>query len=397
MTVSITDNMNYLQVLNDIKSRIQSARIKATHEVNRELIDLYWNIGKIIVEKQAQLDWGKAIVETLSKDIRKEFPGISGYSPDNLWRMRQFYVEYSDTQILEQLVPGLMQLLRREDKATKNKLPFLEQPVPEMSGNIENQANSEWALDVLKQLVKRIPWGHNLLIMKKVKDIHSRLYYIISAARCGWSRDVLLNQIKADAYSRHRLENKQHNFPETLPQHLAEQADETIKDSYMLDFLGITKPVLEQEMERRMVNRIRDVLIEFGYGFAFMGNQYRIKTEKKEYFIDMLFYHRKLKCLVAIELKMGEFKPEYAGKMNFYLNILDDYIREDDENPSIGIILCAERDRLEVEYALRGIDKPVGVAEYRLTTELPDDLRDNLPSVENIKAEILKEMKNENG
>jgi hypothetical protein len=146
-----------------------------------------------------------------------------------------------------------------------------------------------------------------------------------------------------------------------------------------------------------MVNRIRDVLIEFGYGFAFMGNQYRIKTEKKEYFIDMLFYHRKLKCLVAIELKMGEFKPEYAGKMNFYLNILDDYIREDDENPSIGIILCAERDRLEVEYALRGIDKPVGVAEYRLTTELPDDLRDNLPSVENIKAEILKEMKNENG
>ena len=251
----------------------------------------------------------------------------------------------------------------------------------------------EWSQQILYQLIAGIPWGHNLLIMKKVKNIHARIYYIISTAQCGWSRNVLLNQIKADAYSRHRLEDKQHNFSETLPQHLAEQADEAVKDSYMLDFLGITKPVLEREMERRMVTRIRDVLIEFGRGFAFMGNQYRIQTETKEYFIDLLFYHRRLKCLIAVELKMGEFKPEYAGKMNFYLNLLDDYIREEDENPSIGIVLCAERDRLEVEYALRGIDKPVGVAEYRLTKELPSELKGKLPSVEEIKAEILKEMK----
>jgi predicted nuclease of restriction endonuclease-like (RecB) superfamily len=397
MTVSITNNSEYLRILNDIKSRIRSARIKATHKVNRGLIDLYWNIGKIIVEKQAQLGWGKAIVETLSKDIRKEFPGISGYSPDNLWRMRQFYVEYSNNQIMEPLVPELKQLLQRVGKTTKKNFSFLEQLVPEIPDAVGSQTKKEWALKVLKQLVAGIPWGHNLVIMKKVKNVHSRLYYIISSARCGWSRDVLLNQIKADAYSRHRLENKQHNFPETLPSHLAEQADEAVKDSYMLDFLGITKPVLERELERRMVNKIRDVLIEFGHGFAFMGNQYRIKTETKEYFIDLLFYQRKLKCLVAIELKMGEFKPEYAGKMNFYLNLLDDYIREDDENPSIGIILCAERDRLEVEYALRGIDKPVGVAEYRLTKELPTELRANLPSVETIKAELLKEMKKENG
>jgi predicted nuclease of restriction endonuclease-like (RecB) superfamily len=397
MTVSITNNSEYLRILNDIKSRIRSARIKATHKVNRGLIDLYWNIGKIIVEKQAQLGWGKAIVETLSKDIRKEFPGISGYSPDNLWRMRQFYVEYSNNQIMEPLVPELKQLLQRVGKTTKKNFSFLEQLVPEIPDAVGSQTKKEWALKVLKQLVAGIPWGHNLVIMKKVKNVHSRLYYIISSARCGWSRDVLLNQIKADAYSRHRLENKQHNFPETLPSHLAEQADEAVKDSYMLDFLGITKPVLERELERRMVNKIRDVLIEFGHGFAFMGNQYRIKTETKEYFIDLLFYQRKLKCLVAIELKMGEFKPEYAGKMNFYLNLLDDYIREDDENPSIGIILCAERDRLEVEYALRGIDKPVGVAEYRLTKELPTELRADLPSVETIKAELLKEMKKENG
>jgi predicted nuclease of restriction endonuclease-like (RecB) superfamily len=396
MTKSVPINSSeYLRFLNDIKSRIQSARIKATHVVNRELIDLYWNIGKIIVEKQEQVGWGKAIVETLSKDIRKEFPGISGYSPDNLWRMRQFYVEYSDIQILEQLVPELVQFFKKEGKTPKNKFSFLGQPVPEILNAAGRKTKREWALQILQQLVSRIPWGQNLLIMKKVKDIHARLYYIISTARCGWSRDVLLNQIKADAYRRHRIEDKQHNFPETLPKHLAEQADETVKDSYMLDFLGITKPVLEREMERRMVNKIRDVLIEFGHGFAFMGNQYRIQTDTKEYFIDLLFYHRKLKCLVAIELKMREFKPEYAGKMNFYLNLLDDYIREDDENPSIGIVLCAERDRLEVEYALRGIDKPVGVAEYRLTKELPTELQDKLPSVEDIKAEILKEMKKE--
>jgi predicted nuclease of restriction endonuclease-like (RecB) superfamily len=401
MTKSMPANSDeYLRFLNDIKSRIKSARIKAARLVNRELIDLYWNIGKIIVERQEQHGWGKAIVETLSKDIRKEFPGISGYSPDNLWRMRQFYLEYSATQILGQLVPELVQLVKRESKTTKNKFLFLEQPVPEIQHapgkkTEVGEVKKEWVLQVIKHLVAGIPWGQNLLIMKKVKDIHARLYYIISTARCGWSRDVLLNQIKADAYGRHRLEDKQHNFPETLPTHLAEQADEAVKDSYMLDFLGITKPVIEREMERRMVNYIRDVLIEFGHGFAFMGNQYRIQTETKEYFIDLLFYHRKLKCLVATELKMGEFKPEYAGKMNFYLNLLDDYIREDDENPSIGIILCAERDRLEVEYALRGIDKPVGVAEYRLTKELPPELQDKLPSIEDIKAEILKEMKKE--
>jgi predicted nuclease of restriction endonuclease-like (RecB) superfamily len=314
--------------------------------------------------------------------------------------MRQLYVEYSDIQILGQLVPELMELVKREAKTARNKFSFLEQLVPEIRNAAgkkakEEEVKKEWALQTLKQLVAEIPWGQNLLIMKKVKDIHARLYYIVSTARCGWSRDVLLNQIKADAYGRHRLKDKQHNFPNTLPGHLAEQADEAVKDSYMLDFLGITKPVLEREMERRMVNRIRDVLIEFGHGFAFMGNQYRIKTETKEYFIDLLFYHRKLKCLVATELKMGEFKPEYAGKMNFYLNLLDDYIREDDENPSIGIILCAERDRLEVEYALRGIDKPVGVAEYNLTKELPRELQDKLPSVEDIKAEILKEMNKE--
>ncbi len=244
----------------------------------------------------------------------------------------------------------------------------------------------------LRQFVAEIPWGQNLLILNSVKDWTARGYYLQMTGECGWSRNILLNQIKAKAYERHSLAPKQHNFAETLPEHLAEQADEAMKDVYMLDFLGISKPVLEREMERRMVNRIRDVILELGYGFTFIGNQYRVTLEEKEYFIDLLFYHRKLKCLVAIELKSGDFKPEYAGKMNFYLNILDDFVRESEENPSIGIILCAGSKRIEVEYALRSINKPVGVAEYTLTHDLPTELAGKLPNASEIEAEILREL-----
>jgi predicted nuclease of restriction endonuclease-like (RecB) superfamily len=209
----------------------------------------------------------------------------------------------------------------------------------------------------LVQLAREIPWFSNVMIFEKVKETKGQEYYLKYTSECGWSRNVLLNQIKAKAYERHVLAPKQHNFAETLPEHLAEQADEAMKDVYMLDFLGIGKPVIEREMELRMVNRIRDVILEMGYGFAFLGNQYRLSLEGKDYFIDLLFYHRRLKSLVAVELKSGVFLPEYAGKMNFYLNLLDDLVREPEENPSIGIILSADRNRVEVEYALRGLDK----------------------------------------
>lgn len=241
----------------------------------------------------------------------------------------------------------------------------------------------------LRQLVAEIPWGHNLLIINKIKDENIREYYIKASKENGWSRNVLLNQIKANAYSRHKLDDKQHNFDKALPKHLAEQADETMKGSYMLDFLGITKPVLERELENRMVEKIRDVIIEFGNGFTFIGNQYKIQAEHREYFIDLLFYHRKLKSLVAFELKVGKFKPEYAGKMNFYLNLLDDYVREDGEMPSIGIILCAEKDNFEIEYSLREINKPVGVAEYQLTSKLPKKFKNALPTAEDINNKLL--------
>ncbi|MFH1653715.1 MAG: PDDEXK nuclease domain-containing protein [Pseudomonadota bacterium] len=343
MNKTLTKTGDYVEFLNAIKNRIRSARISAARAVNKEQISLYWEIGRGIIEKQEKLGWGKAVVEQLSKDLRNEFQGTSGFSVQNLWYMRQFFLEYRDNSILQ-------------------------------------------------QLVGEIPWGQNILIMQRVKAFDGRKYYLQATAEMGWSRSVLLNQIKAQAYERHTLAPKQHNFERALPVHLAEQADKSMKDVYMLDFLGITKPVVERELENRMVATIKDVLLELGYGFSFLGNQYRIKARNREYFIDLLFYHRRLKCLVAIELKVGKFLPEYAGKMNFYLNLLDDYVREKDENPSIGIIMCADRDNFEVEYALRGIQKPVGVAEYCFTSKLPKVLAGKLPDARKLKREIMKEL-----
>jgi predicted nuclease of restriction endonuclease-like (RecB) superfamily len=218
-------------------------------------------------------------------------------------------------------------------------------------------------------------------------------YYLQAVREMGWSRNVLLNQIKGKAYERHLATTKQHNFEKALPVHLAEQADKAMKDVYMLDFLGIVHPVLEQEIEKRMIACIRDVLLEFGNGFAFIGSQYRLSTKTKEYRVDLLFYQRKLRCLVAVDLKAGAFEPEFAGKMNFYLNLLDDTVKEPGENPPIGIILCAEKDRFDVEYALRGIDKPVGIAEYQLTSILPESLKGSLPGPAEIKKQLMKEFK----
>lgn len=245
----------------------------------------------------------------------------------------------------------------------------------------------------LRQLVAEIPWGQHLAILNKVKDIKAKEYYLEATHQMGWTRDVLTLQINSQAYERHALAPKQHNFENALPKHLAEQADRAMKDVYMLDTLGLTRPVLEAEIEGSMVRKIKEVMLELGYGFTFIGNQYRVVAPSgTEIFIDLLFFNRQLRCLVAMELKAGKFKPEYTGKMNYYLNLIDDLVKEEWENPSIGIILCAERNHIDVEYALRGLDKPIGVSEYRLTRTLPNELSGKLPEVEKLEAEILKEL-----
>ena len=312
----------YLQLLTDIKSTIREERTRAIRQLNRSLIAVYWEIGRHIAGSQEAHGWGKSVVEELSKDLRREFEGHSGYSARNLWDMRRFYITYKDF------------------------------------------AN-------LRQLVAEIPWGHHLLILQKASSPEEREYYLRRTAEMAWSRNVLLNQLKAKAYERHLAGPKQHNFQQTLPEHLAEQADEMIKSRYSLEFLGINEPMLETELERRLLARLKDFLLELGYGFAFIGNQYPLHLGDKGYRVDLLFFHRRLRSLVAIDLKIGAFKPEYAGKMNFYLELLDTQMHLDGENPAIGIILCAEKDHLEVEYALRTSNKPLGVAEYQLLPELP--------------------------
>jgi predicted nuclease of restriction endonuclease-like (RecB) superfamily len=339
--VSPVDN-EYLNLLAEATQKITSTRIKIAKAASRSQCDLYWWFGEQIVAAQEKHGWGKSVVEQLSKDLKQTFNGSFGFSPQNLWYMRQFYLEYKEHPNLQ-------------------------------------------------QLVGEIPWGQNLVIMSKIKTITERIYYIKSIIEQGWTRSTLILQINSNAYERHVLGQKQHNFIETLPQHLAEQASNTMKDVYMLDTLGLTAPVLETEIENRMVAKIKTVMLELGYGFSFMGNQYRILANNKEFFIDLLFYNRKLQCLVALELKKGKFEPEHAGKMNFYLNLLDDFVREPHENPSIGIILCSERDRFEVEYALRGVKNPVGVSEFQLSKSLPKELLNKLPNPRELEQELLRE------
>jgi predicted nuclease of restriction endonuclease-like (RecB) superfamily len=236
--------------------------------------------------------------------------------------------------------------------------------------------------EIVKQLVSEVPWGQNILILQKVKDIEARIFYLISTIKNGWSRSVLLHQIKADAYQNFLTYPKQHNFALALPEHLYEQARESIKSVYSLDFLDINKPVTERELENKLIENVKRLLLELGYGFCYIGNQYRLTLGKKEYFIDLLFYHRILKCLVAIDLKVVEFEPEFVGKLDYYLQLVDEQLKQKDDNPSIGILLVPDKDRLEVEYALKIASKPIGVAEYKITKELPKKFKGKLPTKE---------------
>ncbi len=354
----------YNSLLQEIVTTIHRARIKTATLVNREQVTLFYQIGKIITQKQAREGWGKGIVEQLAKDIEKQLCITEGFSPRNLWFMKQFYEEYKTDAFLKQVVSELK----------------LKQVVSE--------------LPVDSRVLGLLPWGHHLLLMQKTERNRERIFYITAAIQQGWSRNVLLNQIKIDAYKHQQRLPKQHNFTKTLPKHLSRQADEMLKSTYNLDFLGITTPIHERQLEHRLIEKIKQFILELGNGFSFIGNQYRLVLKGKEYFIDLLFYQRSLKCLVAIDLKIGVFEPEFAGKMNFYLNLLDDTVRLKDENPSIGIILCADKNSIEVEYALRGIHKPIAVAEYHLRKKIPAKLQKQLPTIKELQAVIKNELQN---
>lgn len=328
-------NDEYKSWFVELKGKIHSAQSKASIAVNSQLIQLYWELGKQITERQTQ--WGTKFLPKLSSDLQAEFPGMGGLTLTNLKYCRSFYQFYTKRNIGQQAVDQFQ--------------------------NTENQFG--------QQPVDQIPWSHNILIFTKTKELKEALFYIRQTIEKNWTRDLLLNAIKMDSYNSTQKQITTDNFEQTLPTINADYAKKIFKSSYNLGFLGITEPVKEFELEKRLVSKISKFILELGKGFSFIGNQYRIEFNTKEYFVDILFYHRQLKCLIAIDLKIGSFKPEYIGKMNFYLSLLDKYEKAEDENKSIGIILCADKDHLDVEIALQDVNKPIGVAEYQLL--LPKD------------------------
>lgn len=327
----------YLNFKNEITARIRSAQYEALKAVNKEMIALYWEVGKRITEQQMTLGWGKSVVENLSRDIQKEFPGIQGFGVRNMWDMARFYTEYQSNEILQ-------------------------------------------------PLVAEISWSKHIVILTKCKETRQRQFYILATKKYGWTKDVLINKIEAKTYENYLL--GQSNFDMTLPDSIKNQAILALKDEYTFDLVGLAEEHSEYELEQAIIKNIRAFLMEFGTDFSFIGNQYRLEVDGKEYFIDLLLYNRRLQAMIAIELKIGEFQPEYKGKMEFYLNILNDTVKLPHENPAIGIIICKSKSRMIVEYALKSSNMPIGVATYSLSSELPEAYKELLPTSEEIAKKI---------
>jgi len=339
----------YSSFVKNIKDLIYRRQYEAMKKVNTELIELYWEIGEEIDRQQREKGWGKSVVEVLSEELQKEFPGVQGFSARNLWRMRNFFVEYSSQTNLPPTV-------------AENQKP------------------------ILPPLVAEISWAKNYVIMEKCKEPLQREFYIKMTKRYGWTKDVLVNNIENKAFEKYIT--NQTNFDETVPEKYRLQAKQAVKDEYNFDFLEMGIEHSEAELEVAIIRNIRSFLVEMGGDFSFISNQYHLLVGNESFYIDLLLYHRRLKSLIAIELKIGNFKPEYAGKMQFYLTALDEMQKLEDENPSIGIIICKTKNRTIVEYALKSSDKPIGVATYSFHDRLPENLSTLLPSPDEI-AKII--------
>jgi predicted nuclease of restriction endonuclease-like (RecB) superfamily len=327
----------YAEFLQALKTRIQQAQVRAALSVNRELVVLYWHIGREILQKQQAQGWGAKVIDRLAKDLRREFPDMKGFSPRNLKYMRAFGESYADEQFVQ-------------------------------------------------QVAAQIPWFHHCVLLDKVKDPTEREWYIRQTFENGWSRNVLVHQIQTGLFERQGKAVT--NFARTLPSPQSDLAQQLLKDPYNFDFLSMGQEFHERDVERSLLVNIRDFLLELGVGFAFVGSQYHLEVGGEDFYLDLLFYHLKLRCYMVIDLKIGEFKPEDSGKMNFYLAVVDDVLRHEQDAPSIGLILCQTQNRLISEYALRDMNKPIGVSAYELTRSLPEELKGSLPTIEEIEAEL---------
>lgn len=378
MTDQPLKTADYRDWLKELKLRVRQAQVKAAVQVNTALLTFYWELGADIVERQKSAKWGSGFLKQLSADLMAEFPDMKGFSYRNIKYIRQWYLFYSEVDMnwAASCCPIAQQAVAQ--LPVTRALEEVKQPAT----HLEIPSKQSQAVTKLVQ----IPWWHNVVIISKCKDVTEALYYVNKTIEHNWSRNVLTHQIESGLYAR---EGKAiTNFAETLPAPQSDLAQQLIKDPYNFDFLTLTKEYNERQLEKALTDHITKFLLELGAGFAYVGRQQGLQVGERDFFLDLLFYHTKLHCYVVIELKIGEFEPEYAGKLNFYLKAVDEQLRGDRDEPTIGILLCKSRDKVVVEYALSDIQKPMGVSEYQLTRALPDNLKPSLPSIEELEAEF---------
>ena len=353
MKQALIQNKTYYSWLKELKHKVRLVQIKAAVKVNSELLQFYWELGQDIADKQRNAKWGDGFLKQLSIDLSSEFPDMKGFSLSNLKYIKQWYLFYS-------------QEIGKSQQAVGQK-PIAKQAV--------------------SQLVQ-IPWGHNIAIISKCKNLDEALFYIQKTIQNNWSRSVLTHHIESDLFKR---EGKAiTNFKATLPEPQSDLARETLKDPYNFDFLTLTEKYNEKELENALINHVTKFLLELGAGFSYIGQQYKLEVSGDEFFIDLLFYHVKLHCYVVVELKAVKFKPEFAGKLNFYVSAVDGILKSKQDNTSIGILICKSKNDTVVEYALKDVHKPIGVSEYIITKNLPDEFKSSLPSIEDIEAELSR-------
>lgn len=379
--IKVFNTPEYQNWLKDLKQKVRQTQIKAAVKVNVTMLEFYWNLGADIVKKQKNAKWGSGFLKQLSNDLMGEFPEITGFSEANLSFMRRWFLFYCGSNY--NFVTGCYEI--EENTKWQQSNAKLENPgEKQLASQIktDNQTTENLTAQIFQ-----IPWSHNILIISKCKDIKQALFYVNKTIEHGWSRVVLTHQIESGLYER---EGKAiTNFTTALPKPQSELANEMIKDPYKFDFFSLSKDYTERELETALLDHITNFLLELGAGFAFIGRQKALQVGSREFFIDLLFYHTKMHCFVVIELKAVDFEPEFAGKLNFYLKVVDKQIKTERDEPTIGILICKSKDKTVVEYALSDIYKPMAVSEYHLTNKLPKKLKVNLPTIADIKANLL--------
>jgi predicted nuclease of restriction endonuclease-like (RecB) superfamily len=363
---------DFAALLADVKGRIQTAQTRAVLAVNGELVRLYWDIGRIIVDRQLREGWGAAVIPRLALKLKNELPDLKGFSERNIKRMLAFHRDYPDPIAMVQQPAALLPASAKVPQPAAQLIPSPKVPQP--------------VAQLPEPLLWSVPWAHHVILMDKVLDLPTRRWYMAQTLANGWSRNVLALQIDARAHARHGKAVS--NFAALLPAPQSDLAQQTLKDPYIFDFLTLTEPFQERELETELVRHLEKFLLELGQGFAFVGRQYRLDVGDEDFYIDLLFYYLRLRAFVVIDLMKGKFKPEYAGKLNFYCNVVNDRLKHPTDAPTIGLILCQTRDQLLAEYSFAGIDKPIGISTYELTRALPAGLRSALPTVEEIEAEL---------